>query len=172
MSACVGILPDTLRSLRRSSHCGCCSDNEHTAEQITTSECEATTPTAADGKNREHTPADRRVRERQTGQGNRRVRETDVLERQRDQRNRQACQRDRCVRKTDGLKRHRGQSDRQVRERNSPVRERDKPGMLERQTDGSERKTGQRLQCSSVMTSSPDRTVHCILLDRCRTQLI
>lgn len=147
------MLPDILRSLRHSSHCGCCSDNEHTAEQTTTFECEATTPTAADGKNRGHTPVDRRVRERQTGQGNRRVRETEGSERQTGQRNRQT------VRERD---RQMGQRDRYARETDGFVRK----------TDGSERNTGQCLQCGSVMTSSPDRTVRCILLDRCRTQLI
>ncbi len=53
------MLPDSLQSQGRSSHCGCCSDIEHTDEQTATSDSEATTQTEADGNNLQHTPADR-----------------------------------------------------------------------------------------------------------------
>lgn len=64
----------------------------------------------------------------------RRVRETDVSERQTCQGDRGVRETDRHVRETGVSDRQRGQSDRQVRERDSYVRE----------TDGSEKQRGQR----------------------------
>lgn len=75
-----------------------------------TSECEATTPTAADGKNREHTPADRWVRERGVRETDRHVRETDVSERK-------MGERDIGVRATDRSERGTVMSERQTGQR-------------------------------------------------------
>lgn len=47
-----------------------------------TSDSDTTTQTEADGKNLEHTPADRRVRERERDRSDRQVRETDRSKRE------------------------------------------------------------------------------------------